>query len=182
MTSRTARILGGQLTAAVVGVLATALVLGGGLAGAQEAPEAGTGVAEALAGPNTVNSAAIINGSVTGQDVANASLGRADIKGGVAPLFARVSSDGSVLTSKGVTGAQRLIAGAYQIDFNRDIRNCGWFASAANNDAGSAEAGYTTVERRSSGDVDSLEVRTFDASGVIADRASDDGFTVMVVC
>lgn len=74
MHKPSARHLGSQLTIAVRAVVAIALT-GGGFAFAQEAPEAGVGVAEALAGPNTVNSAAIVNGSVTGQDIATGTIG-----------------------------------------------------------------------------------------------------------
>lgn len=174
MSKSTARTLGGHVTAAVVGVVTTAILMGGGLALAQEAPSAGTGVAETLAAPNTVNGAAVVNGS----------LGRADLKVGSIPLWARVRSDGTLIAGKGVVGTSAIIgnAGAYQIDFSRDITACAWIATATDNDASSAAPGFVTVERRLSNDVDSLEVRTYDVNGSQAAPASGDGFAVLVNC
>ena len=172
MPKSSVRTIGSQLATAVVGAVVAIALTGGGFAFAQEAPESGSGVAEALAGPNTVNSAAVINGS----------LGRADMKVGTIPLWARVRSDGTLIAGKGVTGASALGSGAYQVDFARDITGCVWIATATDNDASSAAAGYATAERRISSDFDSLEVRTFNSAGSQAIRGADDGFSVLVSC
>lgn len=184
MPKTSLRHLGSQLTTAVLGALVAIALTGGGFAFAQEAPESGVGVAEALAGPNTVNSAAIVNGAVTGQDIAPTTIGRGDLKVGLAPLWARVRSDGTIIASKGVTGASVISGppGAYQIDFSRAITGCAWIGTATDNDASGATEGYVTVERRQSNDSDSLEVRTFDNTGSQVARAASDGFTVMVAC
>ena len=60
---KTIRTLGSQLGMAAAGALLALGLTGGGLAFAQEAPSAGAGVAETLAGANTVNGAAVINNS-----------------------------------------------------------------------------------------------------------------------
>ena len=169
---KTIRTLGSQLGMAAAGALLALGLTGGGLAFAQEAPSAGAGVAETLAGANTVNGAAVINNS----------LGRADLKVGSIPLWARVRSDGTLINGKGVTGASSLGGGAYQVDFARTITGCGWYATATDNDASSAAGGYATAERRISNDVDSLEIRTFNTAGTQAIRGADDGFAVMVTC
>lgn len=169
---KTIRTLGSQLGMAAAGALLALGLTGGGLAFAQDAPTEGTGVAETLAGANTVNGAAVINGS----------LARADMKVGTIPLWARVRSDGTLIKGKGVTGATSLGGGAYQVDFSRDITGCVWIATATDNDASSASAGYATAERRLSSDIDSLEIRTFNAAGTQAVRPGDDGFAVLVNC
>lgn len=166
------RSLGTQAATAAVGAIVAIALTGGGFAFAQEAPSTGAGVAETLAGANTVNGAAVINGS----------LGRADLKVGSIPLWARVRSDGTLISGKGVTGASSLGGGAYQVDFSRNITGCVWIATATDNDASSAAAGYATAERRLSSDVDSLEIRTFNTAGTQAVRAGDDGFAVLVNC
>ena len=170
--SKTIRTIGSQLGIAAAGALLALGLTGGGLAFAQEAPESGAGVGETLAAQNSVNSAAVINGS----------LGRADMKVGSIPLWARVRSDGTLIAGKGVTGTSSLGSGAYQVDFSRNITGCVWIATATDNDASSAGAGYATAERRLSSDVDSLEIRTFNAAGTQAARGSDDGFAVLVNC
>jgi len=172
MSKRTLRALAGQFTAAAVGVVATAVVLGGGFAFAQTASEAGVGVAEALAGPNTVNSAAVINGT----------LGRADVKVGTIPLWARVRADGTIIASKGVTGAALVEPGGYAVDFSRSITACAWVVTATDNDSGVAAAGFVTAERQFESDPDSLLVRTFNPGGSQVTRAVSDGFTVLVTC
>lgn len=172
MPKSSIRSIGSQLATAVVGAVVAIALTGGGFAFAQEAPTTGSGVAETLAGPNTVNGAAVINGS----------LGRADMKTGALPMWARVRSDGTLITGKGVTGTSALGSGAYQVDFSRNITGCGWYATATDDDASGASAGYVTAERRLSSDVDSLEIRTFNAAGTQAVRPSGDGFAVMVTC
>lgn len=171
---KTLRTLGSQFAMAAAGALLALGLTGGGLAFAQEAPSAGTGVAETLAGANTVNGAAVINNS----------LGRADMKVGSIPLWARVRSNGTLINGKGVTGAAGISGqpGAYQVDFSRDLTGCAWMATPTDNDASSAQPGFVTVERRLSNDLDSLEVRTFDLDGNQALRDSDDGFAVLVTC
>jgi len=168
------RTLGSQFTAAVVGVLATALVMGGGLAFAQGAPASGAGVAEAIAAPNTVNSSSIVNGSVA----------RADMKPGSLPSWAKVGGGtaGTLLAGRGVVSSTRISAGVYQVVFNRSIIGCGWTATLNDNDAGGATAGQIAVERASSAITTNLIVRTYNTSGAQTDTGADDGFTVMVVC
>ena len=174
MHKPSARHLGSQLTVAVLGAVVAIALTGGGFAFAQEAPEAGVGVAEALAGPDTVNSSSIVNGSVA----------RADLKPGSLPNWAKVagSTTGTLLAGRGVASSSHVGTGVYQVDFNRSIVGCGWSATLNDNDAGTATAGLITVERASSGDVDSLFVRTFNTAGSAANTLGSEGFTVMVTC
>lgn len=184
MHKPSARHLGSQLTIAVLGAVVAIALTGGGFAFAQEAPEAGVGVAEALAGPNTVNSAAIVNGSVTGQDIATGTIGRGDLKPGSLPSWAKVagSTTGTLLSGRGVAASSHVGTGVYQVDFTRSIVGCGWSATLNDNDAGAATAGLITVERAASDDVDSLFVRTFNTAGSSANTLGSEGFTVIVTC
>ena len=176
MSRTTARTIGGQFTAAVVAVFATALVLGGGFAFAQEAPEAGTGVAEALAGPNTVNSAAIINGTV----------GRADMKPGALPLWAHVDAGTATVTKlagKGVPSVTRQNLGVYRVVFSQSVLNCGIVATRSDNDDGISSAGEISVEFENVNTLpNNVWVRTYNSAGVLADTNEDEGFTVTAFC
>ena len=174
MHKTSARQLGSQLTIAVLGAVVAIALTGGGFAFAQEAPEAGVGVAEALAGPNTVNSAAIVNGSVA----------RADLKPGSLPNWAKVSGGtaGTFLAGRGAASSSHIGTGVYQVNFTRSVQGCGWSATLNDNDAGAAATGQITVERANPGDPDSLFVRTFNAAGAAANTSVDDGFTVLVTC
>lgn len=185
MHKSSVRTIGSQFTAAIVGIVATAVVMGGGLAFAQEAPQTGVAVAETLAGPNTVNSAAIINGSVTGQDIATATVGRGGIKPGVAPLYAKVDADASsatLLSGKGVTGVEFLTAGFYSVTFSRSVVGCGWLATLNDNDAGASSPGEISIDRNTPGDLFTLRIKTYNSAGASAAPAGDDGFTVMITC
>lgn len=166
------RSIASQLGIGAAGALVALGLTGGGLAFAQQAPESGSGVAEAIAGANTVNSAAIINNSVA----------RTDMRLGTIPLWARIASDGTIIASKGVTGASAgPSSGEYLIDFSRDITACAWLATATDNDSGARPPGYATVERKVA-DVDTLKVRTYDFSGLQTFPFANDGFTILVSC
>ncbi len=85
-------------------------------------------MAGALAGPNTVNSAAIINGAVTGADIAGSTIGRGDIKVGVVPLWAKIDADETtpvVLAGRGVSSVTKPFAGQFDVSFTRSIESCG---------------------------------------------------------
>ncbi len=179
------RCLGVQAASAAAGAVIAVALLGGGLASAQEAPESGTGVAEALAGANTVNSAAIINGAVTGTDIANASVGRNDLKANVVARWAKVNAGGAndteLMRGRGVLSAFRGGLGVYRVVFAAPVTACGWTATRNDNSNGVAGPGEITVESSKSTPTD-LIVRTFNSAGAPADTDPTDGFTVTVDC
>jgi hypothetical protein len=184
MNKSSLRTLGSQLGVAVAGGLVAVALTGGGLAFAQDAPESGTGVAEAIAAPNTVNSAAIINGAVTSQDIAASTIGRGDVKAGVLALWAKVDADTTptLLGNRGATSVTHITDGAFGVTFNRSIVGCAWIATLNDEAAGSAASGEIAVEQNSSSDPNELRVRTFDSAGVQTDPESDDGFSLLVLC
>ncbi len=174
MPKSSVRTLASQLSIAIAGAVVAIALTSGGFAFAQDAPAAGAGVAETLAGPNTVNGAAIINGSV----------GRADIKPGVAPLYARIDADAgsaTLLSGKGVTAVGGG-GGFYTVTFVRSVVGCAWVATLTDNDAGASSAGEISIDRNLPGDAFTLRIKTYNSAGASASPADDDGFTVMVTC
>ncbi|MBL8775635.1 MAG: hypothetical protein JNK12_06885 [Acidimicrobiales bacterium] len=186
MNTSTSRRFGVPFAAAVLGVLSGALLFGSGLALAQEAPESGVGVAEALAGPNTVNSAAIVNGSVTGTDIANGTIGRGDIKPTVTPMWAHVDAGPTtvaVVDGKGVTTVNRQGTGIYRVIFSRSVLDCALVATRSDNDDGISSAGQISVELENVNTLpNNAWVRTFAANGGPADTEEDEGFSIVAFC
>lgn len=186
MSKRTIRSIGTQVASATAGAVIAVVLVGSGFAVAQEAPEAGTGVAEALAGANTVNSAAIINSTITGSDVANGTLGRNELKPNVVARWAKVNGGGAgdteLMRGRGVESAFRgATAGVYRVAFTESVANCGWTATINDNSNGTAAPLEITVETSKASPTD-LVVRTFNSAGTPADTAPTDGFTVNVDC
>ena len=179
------RSLGVQAASAAAGAVIAVALLGGGLASAQQAPESGTGVAEALAGANTVNSAAIINGAVTGTDIANGTIGRNDLKANVVARWANVNAGGAADTAlmrgRGVETAFRAGVGVYRVSFTDSVANCGWTATRNDNSNGTSKAGEISVETSAEAPTD-LIVRTYNSAGTAADTEASDGFTVTIDC
>lgn len=183
MSSSPFRTLARQCAVIATSVVATATVLGTGLTSAQEAPEVGTAIAE-LAPANSVNSAAIINGSVTGADIADGTITRADLKPAVAPRWAKVNAglNTSLTRGRGATNAVRVNAGIYRVTFASNIRSCGWTVSVNDSDAGTAGPALIAAERASINSDTEIIVRTFNTSGAAADLDDSDGFTLLLNC
>ena len=176
------RSVGTQLLTAAAGGAVAVLLVGGGLASAQEAPEVGSAVAE-LAAANSVNSAAIINGSVTGTDIANGTVGRQDLKANVVARWAKVNAGiaTALIRGRGVESAFRASAGVYRVAFTNSVANCGWTATINDNANGTAAPFQITVEASADAPTD-LIVRTFNSAGTPSDTGETDGFTVTVDC
>lgn len=181
--SKTLRSVGTQMVSAAAGAVLAVVLVSGGFAFAQGAPEAGVGVAEALAPANTVNSASIINGTVTGTDIANGTIGRRDFKANVIARWAKVNAGiaTQLLRGRGVETAFRSSAGVYRVSFSASVANCGWTATLNDNGAGTSGPGQISVESLTQAPTD-LIVRTYNAAGQPADTAETDGFTVTVDC
>lgn len=178
------RSLGAQAASAAAGAVIAVVLVGGGLAFAQEAPESGNGVAEALAGANTVDSAAIINGEVTGTDIANATIGRNDLKPNVVARWAKVNAGiaTALLGGRGVESAFRNSAGVYRVRFSEPVGNCGWTATINDNGAGIVNGSREISVEGSAIEPTDLIVRTYNSAGAAADTDETDGFTVTVDC
>lgn len=176
------RSVGTQLLTAAVGGVVAVLLVGGGLASAQSAPEVGSALIE-LAAANSVNSASIINGTVTGTDIANGTLGRNDMKPNVVARWAKVNAGiaTALIRGRSVESAFRSSAPVYRVAFTNSVANCGWTATINDNANGTAQPREITVETSTDSPTD-LIIRTFDSSGAAADTAETDGFTVTVDC
>jgi hypothetical protein len=182
MSKSTLRSIGTQLASATAGAVAAVALMGGGFAFAQEAPETGAAVAE-VAAANSVDSAAIINGSVTGSDIANTTIGRQDLKANVVARWAKVNAGVGVklLRGRGVESAFRGGVGVYRVVFTDPVDLCGWTVARNDNSTGTALPGHITVESAVGTPTD-LIVRTFSPTGVAQDTQETDGFTVTVDC
>ena len=182
MSKSPLRSLATQVASATAGAVIAVVLVGGGFAFAQEAPEVGVGVAE-VAAANSVNSAAIINGSVTGTDIANGTVGRNDLKSTVVARWAKVNAGiaTELLRGRGVESAFRAQAGVYRVAFTDSVANCGWTATINDNSNGIAAPIQITVESSTLAPTD-LIVRTFNSAGTPTDTGETDGFTITVDC
>jgi hypothetical protein len=85
--------------------------------------------------------------------------------------FATVTgATGALGDKRGATAAARSAAGIYSVDFDADVSKCARTATIAGTDAGQITTDAT--------DADTVAVRTFDATGVAADRS----FHLVVTC
>ena len=148
-----------------------------------------------------ITGASIKNGSVTGRDIKNRSLTGNDVKGnriggkaikesslGTVPSasiadgvtrYAVVTSAGVAARSRGVSSVSRTAEGRYQVIFDRDVRNCAYFATIG--DAGAAGPGQGDIATRQlSSNVNGVVVQT-DSSGP-GGPAADHPFHLIVLC
>lgn len=182
MSKSPLRTLGTQVVSAAVGAAVAVTLVGGGFAFAQSAPDTGAAIAE-VAAANSVDSAAIINGSVTGTDIANGTVGRNDLKSSVVPRWAKVNAGiaTALLRGRGVESAFRASAGVYRVSFTDSVANCGWTATLNDNSNGTSTPGELSIESSKSTPTD-LIVRTYNSAGAVADTGETDGFTITVDC
>jgi len=95
-------------------------------------------------------------------------------------LWAVVNATGSVQNGSGVTSAASEGVGAYQVIFDKDVRNCSYIATLGipgSEGGGDQPAGYATTAARDSS-VDGVWVNTFDGSGTL----TDEPFNLAVYC
>ncbi len=164
-------------TAIAVGAaVIAAVVVAGSLTVAQAATE--------LVANNSVNSSSIINGSVRGIDIHDATVTPADLGNNVRPRWAHVDAGLSttLIAGRGAVSATRIGAGLYAVQFDRNVDNCGWTATRTDNSVGAASPGEITVELQGPTDLDILWVRTATSAGAQADTNEDEGFALAVSC
>jgi hypothetical protein len=89
---------------------------------------------------------------------------------GFGSYFARVTANGGISRSSGVTNGANPTAGVYEITFSRAVNLCGYVATV--NDT---KAGYATINLKTT---KILTITTFNAGGTKANHA----FNVMVTC
>jgi hypothetical protein len=165
-------------TATVVGALVITASVGSGALGIAQA-------ATENVPNNSVTSAKIVNGTIQGIDIKDATISPGDLQIRIRPRFAHVSANSggaSILQARGVSTVSRISTGQYGVTFSESVANCGWTATLTDDSDGSASPGEIAVELNSSADPKTLRVRTYNSAGTLTDQASGDGFTVRVDC
>jgi hypothetical protein len=146
-----------------------------------------------------ITGASIKNGSVAGRDIKNRSLTGKDMAGnrvgggaikesslGTVPSasisdglarYTVVTGAGVQARGRGTTSVTRTSEGRYQVIFDRDVRNCAYFATIG--DVGAAGPGSGQIATRQlASNVNGVVVITDNDSGAAADRP----FHLIVPC
>ncbi len=92
------------------------------------------------------------------------------------PMSANVTSAGVLGRNSRATGSTRLGTGLYTVTFDRNIKQCTYFAGTATPDAG-ATSGFVSVTNLAS-NTNGVTVLTYGTDGALTDR----GFQVVVIC
>jgi hypothetical protein len=144
-----------------------------------------TGAVKVAVANGTVN----VIGDVVGYYTNTTLKELADSTGPAGPaanvVWAKVDGDSAsanLIGGSGVSSVSRVNPGQYLVTFTSSIVGCGWFATRGDNAYGVAQQGEIAVEQNSSGDPNTLRVRTFNSAGVGADTSPSDGFNVQIIC
>jgi hypothetical protein len=146
-----------------------------------------------------ITGASIKNGSVAGRDIKNRSLTGSDVAGnriggkaikesslGTVPgasvangltHFAVVTGAGVGARSRGASSITRTSAGRYQVIFDRDVRNCAYFATIGDAGAAGVPSGEIATHALNT-NVNGVVVATDNDKGMAADRP----FHLIVPC
>jgi hypothetical protein len=81
-----------------------------------------------------------------------------------------VASNGGTVRSRGITSTARTGAGQYQAIFDRDVRNCAYFATLGDESAAAPGTGQIAVTS-AAGNVNGVRVVTRNSVGELADRS-----------
>jgi hypothetical protein len=81
-----------------------------------------------------------------------------------------VASGGGAVRSRGVTSTARTGLGQYQAIFDRDVRNCAYFATLGDESAAAPGIGQIAVTS-AAGNVNGVRVITRNSAGELADRS-----------
>jgi hypothetical protein len=117
---------------------------------------------------NSVRGKDIRNGTIASKDVKkNALGGRAISESRLGPVnsaqgltyFAVVAANGVPARGRGISSASRTGAGAYQVIFKRNVRNCGYFATLGSIGATTPNTGQISVGQLAT-NVNGVIVRT----------------------
>ena len=122
---------------------------------------------------NTITTFDIATNAIDSDEVLDFGLTNEDV--GV--LFAQVNSDGSIFNSSGGVTGLSLGTGTYQVDFGRDISQCGFTATQGEGGIGGAGGAIMGVTDRS-GNANAVFATTRDAAGALVNTA----FQIVVVC
>lgn len=128
--------------------------------------EVGTGSPNTKAAPFRTNAA----GKVANLNADRVDdLSSEDIVAQARPLWAVVSSAGTLGRNNGASSSSRLAAGEYQVVFGRDVSGCAYDATIGTSDTAEPPAGEIGVAQRA-GSASSVSVVTRDSAGLKADR------------
>jgi hypothetical protein len=100
-----------------------------------------------------------------------------DVACGKNALDGVVNINGVLVRGNNATGASHLAAGAYEVDFNRNVAGCSFVASLGDPATGVAPQGTATVAGRN-GNAFGVFVQTFGLDGTQADKP----FQLIVYC
>jgi hypothetical protein len=93
-------------------------------------------------------------------------------------MYAVVNPNGTLARGFRAVGSNRISAGSYEVEFNRDVRRCAYVATIGlSGDVGVSPSGELTVVA-ANGDPSKVFVATSSSSGGRADR----GFHLAVHC
>jgi hypothetical protein len=122
---------------------------------------------------NTITTFDIATNAIDSDEVLDFGLSNEDV--GV--LFAQVNSDGTIFNSSGGVTGFSLGTGTYEVDFGRDISNCGFTATQGEGGIGGAGGAIMGVTDRS-GNANAVFATARDAAGALVNT----GFQIVVVC
>jgi hypothetical protein len=143
---------------------------GGGLGAADLAPDS-VGFEEIQT--DGVQASEIADNSIDSGEIVDFGLSNEDV--GV--LFAQINADGSVLNSSGGVTSTNLGTGTYQVDFGRNISNCGFTATQGEGGIGGAGGAIMGVTDRS-GNANAV----FATARTNANALVNTSFQLVVVC
>lgn len=115
----------------------------------------------------------VADNSIDAGEIVDFGLSNEDI--GV--LFAQVNSDGSIFSSSGGVTGVSLGTGTYEVDFGRNITNCGFFATQGEGGIGGASGAIMGVTDRS-GNNEAVFATSRNFSGALVNTA----FQIVIVC
>jgi hypothetical protein len=138
---------------------------------------------------NTIRSLDVRNGAPLGKDFRANGVGAGAIKEstlGTVPgafvahgsaRFSVVNSTGQQVRGRGTTSAARTAEGRYQVVFDADVRNCGYYATIGDPSASQPQSGQVAVSSLAP-NVNGVRIRTENDAGATADRP----FHLVVLC
>jgi len=138
----------------------------------------------------SVTAVDVRNRSLTGNDVRRDKLGGASIKesslgavpaafiAGGSSRYAVVNAGGQGVRSRDVSSIARTGDGRYQVIFNGDVRNCGYFATIGDPTAGAPPQNSHVSVSSLASNVQGVAIRTENGNGGEADRP----FHLVVMC
>jgi hypothetical protein len=143
---------------------------------------------------NTIRSVDVRNGGLIGKDVRRDGLGGRAIKEStLGPVpgsfltagsghYAVVNAGGQAVRSRGITSASRTGEGRYQVIFDQDVRQCGYYATIGGPSAAAPPASGEVMVSSLASNVNGVDVRTNDGDDPAPANAANRPFHLLVLC